>query len=517
MADFQPSARRTSASCADLDSCTRSLLDARSRLAVLTHGPAELTHLSIIPSLYAGELGRVSAPPRVSPSDVQPILPAAALPGHPLIISLVINDAYPAVDLGTIAAALAAVKQRLVVAAALIPIPLPPPRHQRLVLPVSVSPSPGKRALLVSVDVPVLPVFSIGRTVVIEELSLTGVSLLQSLNRPSIPVVLVCNDARSPGATWHATMSGDVPELLATLLDGGSTEEASGYDTCLRVAIRRGRPDVVTALVRAGADVNGTLSRHDARSPLRFAVSNMQADCIAALLESADINVNAGRGHAGGTVLHLACLNPEIGPCLRLLLAVPGIDVDARDSEGGTALHVAAAHGASEAVAMLLAAGASPNARNFGGETPLHLAMSLRCIAPLLAAPGVDVNAASLLGLTPLHIAVSYGACLKALLAAPGLNPNPRNANGETPLHRAAAMPGHEWAVRTLLDANVGVDAEVVSCGGHTPLRLAEVHGHTATAALLRQHCRGASGCHAACAAVGRCTSTGRQGQCAVQ
>lgn len=371
-----------------------------------------------------------------------------------------------------------------------------------------------------------LPVFSIARAVVIEELSLAGVSLLQS-PRPVIRI-RVSNDARPAGASWHATTAGNIPELLATLLDGGSTEEASGYETCLRAAIRRGRPDVVSALVRAGAAVNGIPSRDDAMSPLCFAVSLMRAECVAALLQSADIDVNAGRGTHQGTALHMACLNPQIvpfpqiEPCLCLLLAAPGIDVEARDSEGGTALHVAATAGASETVAMLLAAGASPNARNFGGETPLHRATSLPCIAPLLAAPGVDVNAVSLVGLTPLHLAVSFGACLKALLAAPGLNPNPRNTNGETPLHRAAAMPGHEWAVRTLLDANVGVDAEAVSCGGHTPQRLAEVHGHAATAALLRQHCRGASGCRGACAAVGSRTGTGTQagrlvGQCAVQ
>jgi len=50
------------------------------------------------------------------------------------------------------------------------------------------------------------------------------------------------------------------------------------------------------------------------------------------------------------------------------------IDVDARDSEGRTALFLAALQGHDEAVASLLAAGADPNAADVLGLTPLQAA-----------------------------------------------------------------------------------------------------------------------------------------------
>jgi len=187
--------------------------------------------------------------------------------------------------------------------------------------------------------------------------------------------------------------------------------------------------------------------------------------------------------------------------CLGLLLATPGIDVEALNSKGETALHIAAAAGAGQAVAMLLAAGASPNARARCGDTPLHRAGSLPCVVSLLAAPGVDVNAATPMGYTPLHFAVFRGtfdlACLKALLSAPGLDPNPRDSSGETPLH-LAALEGEDWAIGALLEAHIGVDAGAVNRAGHTPLQVAEACEQASTAALLRRH-------------------GSRKGQCAVQ
>jgi len=59
---------------------------------------------------------------------------------------------------------------------------------------------------------------------------------------------------------------------------------------------------------------------------------------------------------------------------LRYLLDA-GVEVDARDAGGRTALMLAAARGNAEAVDLLLAHGADPNAADAGGLTPLKLAM----------------------------------------------------------------------------------------------------------------------------------------------
>ncbi len=57
---------------------------------------------------------------------------------------------------------------------------------------------------------------------------------------------------------------------------------------------------------------------------------------------------------------------------LRILLAT-NVDVNARDSKGDTALHVAASRGRSEAIELLLAHGANIEAQDDNNRTPLHL------------------------------------------------------------------------------------------------------------------------------------------------
>ncbi len=61
----------------------------------------------------------------------------------------------------------------------------------------------------------------------------------------------------------------------------------------------------------------------------------------------------------------------------RFLLGQEGIDVNAATDEGSTtALHIAAIEDNPQAIQLLLAAGADPNARMDNGKTPLDLASS---------------------------------------------------------------------------------------------------------------------------------------------
>lgn len=487
MADLQGPLRRTPAERVDLALCTTSLLATRTLLEAVSNAPTELTCLRLVPCASSG-LGRVVAPPGVLPLYISPLfLPSAVVPGQSLVVSVTLSDTYPVQDLDSITSALDDIERRLVVSVALISSPPPPQAPLRIVLPASMMSHPGERTLAASFAIPAVPVFSMAWMVALEELSLAGAPLVPL---PQTIRIGVSHDRKPVGAAWHAAMAGDVTALLNALLAGGSTEEADGYETCLCIAIKKRRHDAVSALVRAGADVNRFAD--DATTPLCFAVLLPTTECLTALLEAPGIVVNAGCGGARGTALHAACSTPMTGPGLGLLLATPGIDVESLNSKGETPLHVAASCHASEAVSMLLAAGASPNARARNGETPLHRATTAECVATLLAAPGVDVNVATPLGYTPLHRAVSLATPwdlprLQALLAAPGLDPNPCDMGWETPLH-LAALQGRDWAVRALLDANVGVDVGAVNRAGYTPQRLAEVHGRASTAALLRSH-----------------------------
>ncbi len=105
-----------------------------------------------------------------------------------------------------------------------------------------------------------------------------------------------------------------------------------------------------------------------------------------------------------------------------------GADPNARDEDGDTPLHHAAADndgGEGEAAALLLAAGADPNARNNRGRTPLHnYGIGFEVVVLLLEA-GADPNARDQDGNTPLDSTSFYGSDdqERALIRA-GADPN---------------------------------------------------------------------------------------------
>jgi len=82
-------------------------------------------------------------------------------------------------------------------------------------------------------------------------------------------------------------------------------------------------------------------------------------------------------------------------------------DVNAKASDGATALHAAADHGEKDLVELLLNAHADVNAKDNSGVTPLHLAAAhgRLDIAELLVAHKADLNLKNNFGLTPLQTA----------------------------------------------------------------------------------------------------------------
>ena len=148
----------------------------------------------------------------------------------------------------------------------------------------------------------------------------------------------------------------------------------------------------------------------------------------------------------------------------RLTLFVENTDVNAKDSDGMTALQHAIIKEYPQLLDKLLAhQDIEVNSQDGGGLTALHYAVLQRnesAVNALLAHEGIDVNSQDGNGLTALHRAVleRYGVGVKALLAHKDIDVEVKDKNGVTPLQLANALNYKELA--NLISPSVEVEKE---------------------------------------------------------
>jgi len=170
-----------------------------------------------------------------------------------------------------------------------------------------------------------------------------------------------------------------------------------------------------------------------------------------------------------------------------------GVNVNATEADGTTALHWASYRDDLESADLLLRAGADVNARNDLGATPLWAASqngSEPMVRRLLEA-GANPNASLLLGETPVMVAARSGApAIVELLAAKGANVNARGARGQTALMWAVAQK-HPEVVRVLLARGADIRArsdswsEVMAVSPHGYLEYNRAIPHGNETALM--------------------------------
>ncbi|HEU4538980.1 MAG TPA: ankyrin repeat domain-containing protein, partial [Polyangiaceae bacterium] len=244
------------------------------------------------------------------------------------------------------------------------------------------------------------------------------------------------------GADVHAIHGQGSPPLLtacnkpfeavvARLLRAGArpNDAHGGGLTALHVASMFGQTGVARALRAGGARLD--LADAGGRTPLHCAASEGRAETVVfLLLAGAPVDARTG---PGCTALHFAATRGDVMSLHALLDA--GADVNARDHDGQTALHYAALN-RPEALALLLAHGARPDAATAKCVTPLHLAARAgftACARALLDA-GAPVDAANVEGGTALFgAAIHDRKDVYELLLARGANPNAPTAQGATP------------------------------------------------------------------------------------
>ena len=167
-----------------------------------------------------------------------------------------------------------------------------------------------------------------------------------------------------------------------------------------------------------------------------------------------------------------------------------GADVNAKNSEGYTALILASSNGHKEIVEMLLEKGADVNAKDKYVYTALELASrnGHTEIVSMLLEKGADVNAKTNEGITALIRASEKGHTeTVARLLEKGADVNAKDSDGWTAL-MWASRNGHTETVTILLEEGADVNAKDNYFLGSTALDIAIKKEHPEIVKLLKQY-----------------------------
>lgn len=190
--------------------------------------------------------------------------------------------------------------------------------------------------------------------------------------------------------------------------DGVDLELAdNNQDTALFKAVKIGSLEYVNVLLEKNVGVN--LINNQEYTPLMISILNAHIPLIARLLQVPGIDVNLiGNqpdfdGPTTSALHHAAQLgNPQI---MRMLLAVPNIQLNILNNEGQTPLHTAAIEQKDSMVDQLIRSGAQVNIQDAQGMTPLMYAAGQDAplsVYYLVHAPGIDLTLTDTQGHTAL-------------------------------------------------------------------------------------------------------------------
>jgi len=301
------------------------------------------------------------------------------------------------------------------------------------------------------------------------------------------------------------------PEVVQTLLFGDVDISARNINgqTPLYLAVQESRTALIPLLLSRGSDIFAV--DNSGITPFDYAMK-VRGSVLDAMITPQTAHQKDG---AGNTILHLAVKNRGDAYVVGKILE-QNADINARNREGDTALHIATRLNLQETGEYILENGANIFYANSAGESPLYIALThpsgvlpwmftpataaahdglgntmLHYVAlwrmdrhiPFIIEKGVSTEAANATGETPLFWAVKYdGASTVKTLLNEKANLQARDSLGNSVLH-AAVRWNAKNAVTTLL--NAGIDANVHSLDLTTPLHEAVRLGVTDIAIIL--------------------------------
>ncbi len=160
-------------------------------------------------------------------------------------------------------------------------------------------------------------------------------------------------------------------------------------------AINQADEKIVQLLLEAGADIEA--KDKDVMVPLHHAASSSEPAIRCLLAKGANLEAKDSRGFT--PLLEVVARNYERGV---ILLLRNGADIHARDQEDRTALHVASANESVHLARLLLQYGSDVRSRTRGGEH-ITAKKHNEPVVRLLLEHGVEVNAIDSQGRSALH------------------------------------------------------------------------------------------------------------------
>ncbi|MDV6249355.1 MULTISPECIES: ankyrin repeat domain-containing protein [unclassified Wolbachia] len=321
-----------------------------------------------------------------------------------------------------------------------------------------------------------------GHKEVVEALLDKGANVNAEDEEGNTPLVLTTDEEiktllQSTAKLLEVAKSGNIQEVNSLISEGAKVNvKDQDNKTPLHWAAEKGHKEVVEALLDKGANVDAEDENGD--TPLDLATTQD----IRTLLQNTDELLKAaGRGD-------IDTVNDLINQ---------GASVNATDQDGKTPLHCAAKNSHEEVVEALLGKdGIDVNLADKNKDTPLHSVLKkgnidINVLNALLRKEGIDVNLADKNKDTPLHSVLKKDNIdinvLNALLGAKEINVNAQDKDDRTPLHLAAKKDNIDINVLNALLGAEGIDVNIKDkLAEQTPLHWAVVKGHKeAVEALL--------------------------------
>ncbi|QGR02447.1 hypothetical protein EDL79_02035 [Ehrlichia ruminantium] len=222
------------------------------------------------------------------------------------------------------------------------------------------------------------------------------------LNRPLDAVLLTSLNKDIPLSPLHAAVQGSNVHVLDKILENAPSDVLHNRTpnnlTSIQVASMYANPEMIKYIAQRSSPEEMN-DNSGGPSPLHMACLYGYSEHVKAVLTSKHVDCNQKMGKDQNALIHYAVVRDDMS-LLKMILKRPGIDVNAVNANGETALHLAAEKCNVAAVEMLSKVkGVDLNIQDAEGRTPASIAISenipesrVKQVIKLLARRGADLR-----------------------------------------------------------------------------------------------------------------------------